>query len=160
MALAARAFACIPAAQAASDPPADVVPFAGLSATDAASKASLPPGFKMHVFAAEPDLVQPIAFCLDQRGRVWVAEGVTYPKRRGNPPKEEGKDGSDLSKPTPAQLKDIFGGDDRILVLEDTNGDHKFDKKTVFLEKVNLISGLEVGVGGGLIGAARFLLLL
>src|SRR5262245_55142916 len=67
-------------------PPADIVPFAGLSAEDACLKATLPSGFKMHVFAAEPDVVQPIAFCDDDRGRLWVAEGLTYPKRR-----EEGK---------------------------------------------------------------------
>ena len=151
-------FACPLRAEAAADPPADVVPFAGLSPTDAAAKATLPPEFTMHLFAGEPDIVQPIAFCLDQRGRVWVAEGITYPRRKGNPPKEERKAGSDLSQPTPGQLKDIFGGEDRILVFEDTNGDHKFDRKTVFLEKVNLISGLEVGFGGVWIGAAPYLM--
>jgi hypothetical protein len=75
-------------AQAAA-PPADVVPFAGLSPQDACDKATLPPGFKMHVFAGEPDVRQPIAFCLDHRGRVWVAEGFTYPRRHGNPPKAD-----------------------------------------------------------------------
>jgi putative membrane-bound dehydrogenase-like protein len=139
-------------------PPADIVPFAGLSPQDACDKATLPPGFKMHVFAAEPGLVQPIAFCLDHRGRVWVAEGTTYPKRKGAPPKEERPVGADRSKPSPAQLKDIFGGADRILVFEDTDGDHKFDKKTVFLENVNLVSGLEVGFGGVWIGAAPYLM--
>jgi putative membrane-bound dehydrogenase-like protein len=43
-------------------------------------------------------------------------------------------------------------------VLEDTDGDHKADKTTVFLENVNLISGLEVGFGGVWIGAAPYLL--
>ena len=144
---------------ASSDgPPADIVPFAGLSATEAAANATLPPGFKMHVFAAEPDIVQPIAFCLDHRGRVWVAEGLTYPKRKGHPPKIERAAGSDPTKPAPEQLNDIFGGLDRILVFEDTDGDHKFDKRTVFLENVNLISGLEVGLGGVWIGAAPYLL--
>src|SRR5688572_20131965 len=139
--------------QAASEPPpADVVPFAGLSAQEAAAKATLPPGFKMHVFASEPEIVQPIAFCLDHRGRVWLAEGRTYPRRKGDPPKERSV------KPTAEQLKDIFGGLDRILVLEDTNGDHKADKRTVFLENVNLISGLEVGYGGVWIGAAPYLM--
>ena len=140
---------------AASDgPPADQVPFAGLSPQDAAAKATLPPGFKMHVFASEPEVIQPIAFCLDSRGRVWVAEGRTYPRRKGEPPAET----NPSREPTPAQLKDIFGGADRILVLEDTDGDHKADKRTVFLENVNLISGLEVGLGGVWIGAAPYLL--
>jgi putative membrane-bound dehydrogenase-like protein len=147
-------FVCglLPARAAA--PPADVVSFAGLSAQDACDKATLPPGFKMHVFAAEPDVRQPIAFCLDHRGRVWVAEGYTYPRRKGNPPRTESPTGT----PTPEQLKDIFGGADRILVFEDTNGDHKFDKKTVFLENLNLVSGLEVGFGGVWIGAAPYLM--
>src|SRR5204862_2799836 len=107
-------------------PPADVVPFAGLSPQDACDKATLPPGFKMHVFAAEPDLVQPIAFCLDHRGRVWVAEGMTYPRRRGQPPKEARPAGAAPGTPTAAQLRDLFGGADRILVLQDPDGDHRF----------------------------------
>src|ERR1041385_277774 len=103
-----------PAKAIADSPPADIVPFAGLSPQDACDKATLPPGFKMHVFAAEPDVVQPIAFALDDRGRVWVAEGMTYPRRRGAPPKEELPADTDRSKPTPGQLQDIFRGADRI----------------------------------------------
>ena len=105
-----------------------MVLFSGLSPAEAAAKATLPPGFAMHVFAAEPDVHQPIAFCLDHRGRAWVAEGITYPKRKGNPPKTD----APSTTPTAEQLKDILGGGDRILVLEDTDGDHKFDKRTVF----------------------------
>ena len=110
---------------AAAPPPADIAPFAGLTPEQAASAATLPPGFKMQVFAGEPDIVQPIAFCLDHRGRVWVAEGLTYPRRRGNPPKVERGAADDPSKATSEQLKDIFGGADRILVFEDTDGDGK-----------------------------------
>ena len=139
---------------AADAPPADLVPFAGLSAQEACAKAALPPGFKMHVFAAEPDVRQPIAFCLDHRGRVWVAEGFTYPRRHGRPPTTA----APSATPTADQLKDILGGTDRILVFEDTNGDHTFDKKTVFLENLNLVSGLEVGFGGVWIGAAPYLM--
>jgi len=116
-------------------PPADEVLFAGLSPEDAAAKASLPPGFKMQLFAGEPDVMQPIAFCLDDRGRLWVAEGYTYPKRM---PEGQGKD--------------------RILVFEDTDGDGKFNKRTVFMEGLNLVSGLQIGFGGVWIGAAPFLM--
>ena len=59
-----------PDKELAESPPADVVPFAGLSPQEAAKNATLPSGFRMHVFAAEPDVRQPIAFCLDDRGRV------------------------------------------------------------------------------------------
>ncbi|MCI0535987.1 MAG: hypothetical protein L0Z50_12245, partial [Verrucomicrobiales bacterium] len=173
-------------------PPADVVKFGGLPAAQAAREITLPSGFKAYLFAGEPDIQQPIAFCFDDRGRVWVAEGRTYPKRRGHPPrsapildaaaskddgasrnsqtKTEGNalrpgrprpgdgDATTGTQPTSEQLKDIFSGLDRILVFEDTNGDHAFDKRTVFLENVNLISGLEIGFGGLWIGAAPYLL--
>ncbi len=130
-------------------PPADTVLYGGLDAVKAAEVASLPTGFKMHVFAAEPDVQQPIAFCDDHRGRLWVAEGFTYPRRAGHPPKNG----------TPDEIqKDIFGGKDRILVFEDTDGDHRFDRRTVFLENLNLVSGIEHGFGGLWIGAAPYLM--
>jgi putative membrane-bound dehydrogenase-like protein len=101
---------------------------------------------------------QPIAFAIDDRGRLWVAEGYTYPRRAGAPPKDDHAEGSDRSKPTETQLKDILGGQDRILVLEDTDGDGRFDKRTVFIEGLNLVSGIEVGFGGVWVGAAPYLM--
>lgn len=129
-------------------PPADDVLFAGLDAVAAASKATLPPGFKMQVFASEPDIRNPIAFCEDHRGRLWVVEGLTYPKRVGRAP---------VGGPQSEVLKDLFAGKDRILVFEDTDGDGKADRRTVFLEGVNLISGIEYGFGGLWVGAAPYL---
>src|SRR5215471_9845439 len=116
-------------------PPPDIIKFAGLSPEAAAREMSLPPGFKATLFAGEPDVKQPIAFALDHRGRLWVAEGYTYPIRAKE---REGKD--------------------RILVFEDTNGDGKFDRRTVFMEGLNLVSGLEVGFGGVWVGAAPYLM--
>jgi putative membrane-bound dehydrogenase-like protein len=117
-------------------PPPDVVKFTnGLSGEAAAREMTLPPGFKATLFAGEPDVVQPIAFCIDDRGRLWVVEGMDYPKRR---PEGEGRD--------------------RILILEDTDGDGKFNKRSVFMDKQNLISGIEVGFGGVWIGAAPHLM--
>ena len=107
----------------------------GQSANDAAKGMILPPGFKVDVIAAEPDVVQPIAMCWDERGRLWVAEGNSYPQKR-----PEGK------------------GQDRILIFEDTKGNGHFDKRTVFYEGLNLVSGMEVGFGGVWIGAAPQLL--
>ena len=54
-------------------------------------------------------------------------------------------------------LKDRKLGD-KILILEDTDGDGKFDKKTVFFEGLNLVSGIEYGFGGVWVGAAPYLL--
>ncbi len=126
-----------------------------LSGAEAVKAITLPPGFKATLFAGEPDVKQPIAFAIDDRGRLWVAEGYTYPKRKGAPPKISE---NASSKPTPDQLKDIFGSNDRILVFEDTDGDGKHDKRTVFLENLNLVSGIEVGFGGVWIGAAPYLM--
>lgn len=115
----------------------------------------LPPGFKVTLFAGEPDVQQPIAFAIDDRGRLWVAESYTYPNRVGSPPKS---DAPATANPTPDQLKDIFGGKDRILVFEDTDGDGKFNRRTVFMENLNFVSGIEVGFGGVWIGAAPYLM--
>ena len=42
---------------------------------------TVPPGFKVTLFAGEPDVVQPIAMAIDDRGRLWVAEAYSYPRR-------------------------------------------------------------------------------
>ena len=130
-------------------PPADTVLHAGLNPSQVAASVTLPPDFSLQVFAAEPDVRNPIAFCEDHRGRLWVAEGLTYPKRVGKSP---------VGASSADQLKDIFGGKDRILIFEDTDGDGKADKRTVFLEGLNLVSGLEYGFGGLWIGAAPYLM--
>ena len=114
--------------------PADKVPFAGLKPEQVPGAATVPEGYELVVFAAEPDIVNPISFCLDHRGRAWVVEGMTYPNRA--------KDGE---------------GKDRVLIFEDTDGDHKFDKRTVFMDKLNLVSGIQVGHGGVWLGAAPYL---
>lgn len=124
-----------PARLAQDEMPMDTIKFAGLSPEDAAKEMTLPSGFKATLFAGEPDVKQPIAFAIDDRGRLWVAEAYTYPIRA---PEGQGKD--------------------RILVFEDTNGDGKFDRRTVFMEGLNLVSGLEVGFGGVWVGAAPYLM--
>ncbi|MBM3837093.1 MAG: dehydrogenase [Verrucomicrobia bacterium] len=122
-------------ARQAEVPPADVVKYAGLSPEEAAKAITLPPGFSARLFAGEPDVKQPIAFAIDDRARLWVAEAYTYPRRA---PEGQGKD--------------------RILIFEDTDGDGRFNKRTVFMEGLNLVSGLEVGFGGVWVGAAPYLM--
>jgi putative membrane-bound dehydrogenase-like protein len=115
--------------------PADVYPYAGLKPEEAAKVMKLPEGFSVTLCAAEPDVRQPIAMALDDRGRLWVAEAYSYPVRRKD---QDAKD--------------------RILIFEDTTGTGKFDRRTVFYEGLNLVSGLEVGFGGVWVGAAPYLL--
>ncbi len=116
----------------------DTIEFAGLPAEKAAQVATVPAGYELKVFAAEPDIINPIAFCMDDRARVWVVEGMTYPQRAKTEP----------------GAPEWLGGKDRILVFEDTDGDGKADKRTVFMEGLNLVSGIEVGFGGVFVGAA------
>ncbi|HEV8606990.1 MAG TPA: PVC-type heme-binding CxxCH protein [Tepidisphaeraceae bacterium] len=94
-----------------------------LSPSDSISAMHLPPGFSATLFAAEPDLSQPISFAIDDRGRLWVAEAYNYPKWKPQ-------------------------GADRILIFEDTDNDGHFDKRTIFYDKLNYVTGLEVGFGG------------
>jgi putative membrane-bound dehydrogenase-like protein len=107
----------------------------GLSPQEAADAMTVPPGFTVKLLAAEPDVRQPIAMAFDDRGRLWVAEAYSYPLRV---PDEEARD--------------------RILIFEDTDGDDAFDKRTIFIEGLNLVSGLEVGFGGVWVGAAPYLM--
>ena len=83
----------------------------------------LPDGFRATVFAAEPDIVQPISFCIDTRGRLFVAEALNYGTWQAT-------------------------GKDRIVILEDTTGNGRANKRTVFYEGFNYITGIEVGFGG------------
>ncbi|HVL15096.1 MAG TPA: PVC-type heme-binding CxxCH protein, partial [Gemmata sp.] len=126
------------------EPPAplDTYKFAGLSPQQAAKSMTVPEGFSVSVFAGEPDVHQPIAMTIDHRGRLWVIEAYTYPRR--NP------------HPGPIIPDKKLG--DKVVIFEDTDGDGKHDKRTVFLEGLNLASGIEVGFGGVWVGAAPYLL--
>ena len=116
-------------------PTPDRYAHAGLSPEEAAKAMTLPPGFRATLYAGEPDVVQPIAFTIDDRGRLWVAEAYSYP-----------------NKVAASDAKD------RILIFEDTDGDGHFDTRKIFVEKLNLVSGIEVGFGGVWVGAAPELL--
>jgi putative membrane-bound dehydrogenase-like protein len=102
----------------------DVPPGPALSPQEAISKMKVPEGFVVELVASEPDLVNPVSMCFDEKGRIWVTESLEYPRR------EPGK------------------GRDRVKVLEDTDGDGKVDKTTVFLDGLNIPSGIAVGHGG------------
>lgn len=114
-------------------------------------KMTVPPEFEVKLFVGEPDCINPIAFTIDEKGRVWVVESFEYPQRtpKGKAPR------------------------DRIVILEDTTGDGKADKRTVFAEgkdfpvpdarkkaglgAFDMASGIEVGHGGVFLGAPPYL---
>lgn len=107
----------------------------GLLPDEAARAMTVPEGFRVQLAASEPNVHQPVAMAFDHRGRLWVAEAHTYPTRA---PEGQGRD--------------------KILILDDTDGDGVFDSFTTFIEGLNLVSGLEVGFGGVWVGAAPYLL--
>src|SRR4051794_9865524 len=72
----------------------------------AAQRMKVPPGFAVEVVASEPDIVNPVAMTIDERGRFWITESLEYPRQEPGP------------------------GRDRVKVLEDTDGDGKADKFT------------------------------
>jgi putative membrane-bound dehydrogenase-like protein len=120
-------------------------------AEETVAKFKVAPEFEVKLFAAEPQVVNPIAFTIDEKGRIWLIESFEYPKRtpKGKAPR------------------------DRIVILEDTDGDGACDKRTVFAEgkdfpvteerkkaglgAFDMASGIEVGHGGVFVGAPPYL---
>ena len=98
-----------------------------MPAEEVARTMELPKGFKCVVFAAEPDVQQPIAMSWDKKGRLWVAENYTYAE---NPMRWDTK------------LRD------RIIILEDKDGDGKHDGRKVFWEGGSYLTSVEIGYGG------------
>ncbi|MBL9155466.1 MAG: c-type cytochrome [Verrucomicrobiales bacterium] len=84
---------------------------------------TVPEGFQVRLFAGEPDVRQPVAMAIDDRGRLWVAESYSYFEWQNK-------------------------GEDRILVFEDTDNDGRHDSRKVFWTGGNHVSGMTVGWGG------------
>jgi putative membrane-bound dehydrogenase-like protein len=112
-----------------------------LTPQESLKRLQVPDGFEVKIAAAEPEVINPIAFTVDEKGRIWVVECYEYPKRTaaGKMPR------------------------DRIKVLESTRGDGVYDKVTIFAEgkdfpkPFDLASGIEVGHGGVFLGAPPYL---
>jgi putative membrane-bound dehydrogenase-like protein len=87
---------------------------------------ALPHGFTAKLFAAEPDIAKPICLAWDHRGRLWIAETTDYPNNRQ--PSDQGHD--------------------RIKICEDTDGDGRADKFTVFAENLSIPTSIAFARGG------------
>lgn len=87
----------------------------------------LPDGFRATLFAAEPDVSQPVSLSFDDRGRLWVAECYTYK-------------GSSGPWDSPVH--------DRILIFEDRDNDGRFDGRKVFTDKIQNLTSVLPGFGG------------
>ncbi|MEZ4772007.1 MAG: DUF6807 family protein [Bacteroidia bacterium] len=108
-----------------------------LTPQEAVEAMTIQEGFQVNVWASEPMMTQPMAFCWDDRGRLWVAENRDYESR-----------GTGFSN----------SGDSRIVILEDTDHDGKADSRKVFLEGIPFPSAIAVGFDGLFLGAPPNLL--
>ena len=111
-----------------------------LSGEEAITKMKVGSGLKVELFASEkefPELVNPVQLAFDPRGRLWVAAWKNYPHWQPKTPM-----------------------DDKLLILEDTNGDGKADKRTVFAGDLNNPTGFEFWNGGVILAQAPNLVFL
>ena len=102
----------------------DAPPGPALAPAEAIKKMTVHDGFSVELVASEPDIVNPVAMTFDERGRIWITESLEYPRKQPGP------------------------GQDRVKILEDTDGDGKADKFSIFAEGLNIPSGIAVGHGG------------
>ena len=96
---------------------------------DALKTLTTPEGYQVELFASEkefPDLANPVQLSFDNKGRLWVAVMPTYPHYKPGDPKPN----------------------DKLLILEDTDGDNKADKQTVFADNLHIPVGFEFAPEG------------
>ncbi len=93
----------------------------------------VPVDFEVKLFASEPDITNPIAMSWDEKGRLWVVESVDYPN---------------------TFLETDGAANDRIKICEDTNGDGKADRFTVFADKLNIPTSIVFANGGVIVSMA------
>ena len=108
---------------------------------DALKTMTVAEGYKVELFASEkefPNLANPMQISFDNRGRLWVATMPTYPHYRPGDPRP----------------------DDKLLIYEDTNGDGRADKETVFADKLHLPIGFEFAPEGVYVSQEPHLMLL
>lgn len=102
-----------------------------LSPEESMKLVQIPVGFEMTLFASEPMIINPMSMTWDESGRLYVIETTDYP----NEVRKE-------------------GGNDKIKILEDTDGDGKADKVTVFADNLNIPTSIMAVNGGILISMA------
>ena len=96
---------------------------------EALATLTVPKGYEIELFASEetfPDLANPVQLSFDDKGRLWVATMPSYPHYK------------------PGDAKP----NDKLLILEDTNGDGKADQQTVFADGLHLPIGFELAAEG------------
>ncbi len=111
-----------------------------LSPSESLRQIHTPEGFDVALFAAEPDIAKPLAMSFDERGRLWIIESVDYPNTLREDPHEN--------------------GEDRIKVCEDTDGDGRADKFTIFADRLNIPTSVLPVRNGAIVAVAPHLVYL
>ncbi|HWB01026.1 MAG TPA: PVC-type heme-binding CxxCH protein, partial [Pirellulales bacterium] len=106
-------------------PAADAVK-SPLEPAEALKQFVLPEGLRIELVAAEPEVIDPVALRFDEDGRLWVVEMRDYP----NPPAEGEKPRS------------------RIRLLEDRDGDGRYETSHIFADHLLFATGLQPWRGG------------
>jgi putative membrane-bound dehydrogenase-like protein len=120
------------------------------SPEEARAKMSVPEGYEVRCFAHEPMVQNPVAMTWDHRGRLWVVEAYEYPEGSPHPAPFGGEAKDDQYHPLPKTGDKIPR--DRVIILEDTDNNGEADKRTVFVEGLNLASAILCGDNGIYIG--------
>ncbi len=84
------------------------------------------PEFEISMFASEPDIYKPLWLAFDHKGRAWISETIDYPN----------------------ELQSLGEGRDRLKIVEDTDGDGKADKFTVFADNLSIPTSFVFSNGG------------
>lgn len=112
-----------------------------LSPEESAKHYVVPDDFEVRLFAAEPEIGKPLAMAWDERGRLWLCETVDYPNELYEPPVA-------ANEQEPKKEPERKSGRDRIRICEDTDGDGRADKFTVFAEQLSIPTTLAFCRGG------------
>ncbi|MBL9116088.1 MAG: c-type cytochrome [Verrucomicrobiaceae bacterium] len=117
---------------------------------EARAKMTVPEGYEVRCFAHEPMLQNPVAMTWDARGRLWVVEAYEYPEGSEHPAPFGTDAKHDRYQPMPNMGAKIPR--DRVIILEDTDNNGEADKRTVFVEGLNLASAILCGDNGIYVG--------
>ena len=130
------------------------------SPEQARAKMTVPEGYEVRCFAHEPMVQNPVAMTWDHRGRLWVVEAYEYPNGSPHPAPFGAESKDDQYHPVPPQslpqsqisnLKSQIPRD-RVVILEDSDNDGTADKRTVFVQGLNLASAILCGDDGIYVG--------
>ena len=129
-----------------------------LPPAEALKAMKLPEGYAAELVASEPDIRQPIDLRFDERGRLWVVEFIQYPFPAGLTVTAYDQyiraEFDRVPPPPPRHTR----GADRITILEDRDGDGKFETRKTFLDGLNLATSVLPGDGGAWVLMPPYLL--